>query len=64
MQQELSWELNLEYAIFLKNGKMVFSMLLCSITRCRNSTQWSDKMALYRFLYCTIDILKVIVVML
>ena len=31
--------LNLEYAIFLTNGKMVFSMLLCSMIRCRNSTQ-------------------------
>lgn len=31
--------LNLEYAIFLTNGKVAFSMLLCSITRCRNSTQ-------------------------
>ena len=35
----LSWVLNLEYAIFLKNGGMVFSMLLCSMIRCRNSTQ-------------------------
>ena len=38
-QQELSWVLNLEYAIFLKNGGMVFSMLLCSMIRCRISTQ-------------------------
>ena len=37
--QELSWVLNLEYAIFLKNGGMVFSMLLCSMLRCRISTQ-------------------------
>ncbi len=35
----LSWVLNLEYAIFLTNGRMVFSMLLCSMTRCRISTQ-------------------------
>ena len=30
-------------AHLLKNGGMVFSMLLCSITRCRNSTQCIDK---------------------
>lgn len=30
-------------AQLLKNGGMVFSMLLCSITRCRNSTQCIDK---------------------
>ena len=33
----------LEKTKFLTNGKMVFSMLLCSITRCRNSTQCSDE---------------------
>ena len=38
-QHELSEVLNLEYAIFLTHGEMVFSMLLCSMTRCRNSTQ-------------------------
>ena len=35
--------LNMEYAIFLTNGGMVFSMLLCFMTRCRNSTQCIDK---------------------
>ena len=28
---------------WMMNGKMVFSMLLCSMTRCRNSTQCIDK---------------------
>ena len=30
-------------AHLLKNGKVVFSMLLCSMIRCRNSTQCIDK---------------------
>ena len=40
--------LNMEYAIFLTNGEMIFSMLLCSMTRCRNSTQCIDKNVSYQ----------------